>query len=92
MRSLDFHPSPTPPVSARDFVRYADRWVLVRAGKVWRQASTHDELMTICAAGPSRGGDRFLHLPPLAPPTHGRPAAPAAPRESRSTKPKIARG
>jgi hypothetical protein len=79
MRSIDLHPSSTPPVSARDLVRYADRWVFVRAGKVVQHAASRDELIAMCTSRRSKNGDRFLHLPPIGPPTDGQPAAPAAP-------------
>jgi hypothetical protein len=82
MRSVDFHPSPTPPVSARDLLRYADRWVFVRAGKVLQQAATRDELIAQCRSRRSKNGDRRLHLPPVGPPNDHQRTAPAGRRRS----------
>jgi len=76
MRSIDFHPSSTSPVSAQDLVLYADKWVFVRSGKVVQQAATRHELMTKCASRCSESGDRFLHLPPMSPRLARSPAAP----------------
>ena len=80
LRSIDFHPSSTPPVSARDLVRYADRWVVVRAGKVVHQAASYDELIARCTSGRSTTGDRFLHLPPQA--SRANPTKPGPTRRS----------
>ena len=57
MRSIDFHPSPTPPVSARDLSRYADRWVFVRAGKVVGHAASYHELIAQCTSRRPKNGD-----------------------------------
>jgi hypothetical protein len=76
MRSIDFHPSSTPPVCARDLLRYADEWVFVRAGRVVQHAARRDELIELCASRRSRSGDRVVHLPPIGPPIHGQRASP----------------
>jgi hypothetical protein len=78
MRSLDFHPSPTPPVSARDLSRYADEWVFVRAGKVVRHAASYSELVAQYTSRRPKNGDRFLHLPPVHPTTDHHCTAPSA--------------
>ena len=67
MRSIAFHPSSRPPVSDRDLQRYADKWVVVRGGKVVLQTASYDALVAKRTTGQFKNGDRVLHLPPVAP-------------------------
>ena len=67
MRSIAFHPSPQSPVSNRDLKRYADKWVVVRDGKVVLLAATFDSLAQKRKSERFKDGDRILHLPPVAP-------------------------
>ncbi len=64
MRSLVYRPSSSPPVSNRDLTLYADKWVVVRAGKVILQAGTFDELAAKRKSGVFKDGDKMLRLPP----------------------------
>jgi len=66
MRSIDFRPSPRPPVSDRDLERYANKWVAVHGGKVVLKASSYDALVAKCASRRSKKRDRIIHLPPVA--------------------------
>jgi hypothetical protein len=66
IRALDFHPSPTPPVSERDLEWYAGRWVAVCDGRVVLEAPTYDTLVATCASRPSRSRETIRHLPPTA--------------------------
>jgi len=68
MRSTAFRPPSRPPVSAGDLARYADKWVVVRSGKVVLQAATFDELAALRSTRRFKDGDRILHLPPVAVP------------------------
>jgi hypothetical protein len=64
MNSLVYRPSPQPPLSRGDLERYADGWVVVRAGKVVVAAMTFDEIAPKRKAAGFRDGDRILRLPP----------------------------
>ena len=65
MHVRDFHPSSQPPVSDRDLERYADKWVLVRDGKVVLHASRRDALIaTLAASARVTETDAILQLPP----------------------------
>ena len=66
MRSVAFHPSARPPVSAGDLALYADNWVVVRAGTVLLHAKTFDELAQKRRSRGFKDGDRIVHLPPAA--------------------------
>jgi len=63
MSSLLYRPSPQPPLSRGDLERYADNWVVVRAGMVVMAATTFDELAQRRKSDGSRDGDRILRLP-----------------------------
>ena len=67
MRSLVYRPSPQPPLSGRDLARYANQWVVVRAGKVVLQAATFDDLAQKRRSSRFKDNDRILHLPPATP-------------------------
>ena len=67
MRSTAFHPSSTPPLSDRDLHRYADKWVVVRGGKVVLQAGSYDALVARRTSGRFKDRDRVIHLPPVTP-------------------------
>jgi hypothetical protein len=66
MRSIAFHPSSRPPLSDRDLQRYADKWVVVRGGKVVLQAGSYDALVARRTSGQFKDRDRVLRLPPVA--------------------------
>lgn len=64
MHFRDFHPSSRPPVSDRDLERYADRWIVVRGGKVVLEASSYDALIATLTSARRKEGDAILYLPP----------------------------
>jgi len=66
MHPLLYRPSSQPPVPDRDLEVYANKWVVVRGGKVVLGASSHDALVAMCASRRSRKRDRIFHLPPAA--------------------------
>jgi hypothetical protein len=67
MRSRGLRSSSRPPVSERDLELYADKWVVVRAGKVVLQASSYDVLLASIGSGRLKEADAIHHLPPVTP-------------------------
>jgi hypothetical protein len=66
MRSIEFHPSSRPPVCDRDLGKYADKWVVVRSGRVVLHADSHDALVAMRPTSRrfKNRNDRIVHLPP----------------------------
>ena len=66
MRSIEFHPSSSPPVCNRDLEQYADKWVVVRGGRVVLHADSYDALVALRPTSRrfKNRNDRIVHLPP----------------------------
>ena len=66
MRSLVYRPSPQPPVSERDLERCADKWVVVRGGRVVLHADSYDALVAMRPTSRrfKNDNDSIVHLPP----------------------------